>query len=315
MEVKIKRKQCQLQQLQDSILTSEDVKRERTYREELEELLNREELMWAQKARTKWFLHGDRNTRYFQTVVRQRRSRNRILQIKDEHGHYIDVHEEIEQIFIDSFQRNFSCNSILTVESIIQEIRGLSIPSLTDQQVLLLNRGISIFEIEEAVFQIGPHKAPGPDGIPGFFFQNFWSIIKTDVCNAIQAFFHSGSLFKAFNHTFITPIPKLPNPEEVSHFRPISLCNVFYKIISKILVNRLKPIMDSIITPFQNAFIKGRNITDNILLAHEIIDVVRKKRGKRDSYGVLKIDVSKAYDRVNWNFLKAILTVMRFDPK
>ena len=90
---------------------------------------------------------------------------------------------------------------------------------------------------------------------------------------------------------------------------------MFYKIISKILVNRLKPIMDSIITPFQNAFIKGRNITDNILLAHEIIDGVRKKRGKRDSYGVLKIDVSKAYDRVNWNFLKAILTVMRFDPK
>ena len=244
MEVKIKRKQCQLQQLQDSILTSEDVKRERTYREELEELLNREELMWAQKARTKWFLHGDRNTRYFQTVVRKRRSRNRILQIKDEHEHYIDVHEEIEQILIDSFQRNFSCNSILTMESIIQEIRGLSIPSLTDQQVLLLNKGISIFEIEEAVFQIGPHKAPGPDGIPGFFFQNFWSIIKTDVCNAIQAFFHSGSLFKAFNHTFITLIPKLPNPEEVSHFRPISLCNVFYKIISKILVNRLNHSVD-----------------------------------------------------------------------
>ena len=135
------------------------------------------------------------------------------------------------------------------------------------------------------------------------------------MCNAIQAFFHSGSLLKAFNHAFITLIPKLPNPEEVSHFRPISLCNVFYKIISKVLVNRLKPIMDSIITPFQNAFIKGRNITDNILLAHEIIDVVRKKRRKRDSYGVLKIDMSKAYDRVNWNFLKAVLTVMRFDPK
>ena len=72
-----------------------------------------------------------------------------------------------------------------------------------------------------------------------------------------------------------------------------------YKIISKVLVNRLKPIMDSIITPYQNAFIKGRNITYNILLAHEIIDVVRKKKGKRDSFGVLKIDMSKAYDRVN----------------
>ena len=103
VEVEIKRKQCQLQQLQDSIVTCEDVKRERVYREELEELLNREELMWAQKARTKWFLHGDRNTRYFQTVVKQWRSRNRILQIKDDHGHYTDNHEEIEQIFIDSF--------------------------------------------------------------------------------------------------------------------------------------------------------------------------------------------------------------------
>ena len=81
---------------------------------------------------------------------------------------------------------------------------------------------------------------------------------------------------------FITLIPKIPNPEEVSHFRPISLCNVFYKIISKVLVNRLNPIMDNIITPYQNPFIKGSNISDNILLAHEIIDVVRKKRGRKD---------------------------------
>uniref|UniRef100_A0A7N2MW51 Reverse transcriptase n=1 Tax=Quercus lobata TaxID=97700 RepID=A0A7N2MW51_QUELO len=109
---------------------------------------------------------------------------------------------------------------------------------------------------------MGPYKGPGPDGIPGFFFQQFWDIVKMDVCDAIQAFFHSGSLLKALNQTFITLIPKIPNPKE-------------------------------------NAFTKGRNITDNILLAHEIIDVVRKKRGKRDSFGVLKISMSKAYDRVN----------------
>ena len=160
-----------------------------------------------------------------------------------------------------------------------------------------------------------PYKAPGPNGIPVFFFQNFWGTVKTDVCNVIQAFFHSGSLLKVLNQTFITPIPKIPNLEEVSHFRPISLNNVFYKIISKVLVNRLKPIMDSIITPYQNVFIKGRNISDNILLADEIIDVIGKKMGRRDSFGVLKIDMSKAYDRVNWNFLKAVLTVMNFDSK
>ena len=128
-----------------------------------------------------------------------------------------------------------------------------------------------------------------------------------------KLFFNSGSLLKVLNQTFITLIPKIPNSEEVSHFRPISLCNVIYKIISKILANRLKPFMDSIITPYQNAFIKGRNIIDNILLAHEIIDVVRKNRGRRDRFGVLKIDMSKAYDRVNWNFLKAVPTIMNFD--
>ena len=95
MEVEIKMKQSQLQQLQDSIVTSEDVRRERVFREELEELLNREELMWAQKARTNWFFHGDRNTRYFQTTARQRRSRNRITPIKDDHGHSTDNYEEI----------------------------------------------------------------------------------------------------------------------------------------------------------------------------------------------------------------------------
>ena len=78
---------------------------------------------------------------------------------------------------------------------------------------------------------MGPYKGPGPDGIPGFFFQQFWDIVKMDVCDAIQAFFHSGSLLKALNQTFIMLIPKIPNPEEVSNFRPISLCNVFYKII------------------------------------------------------------------------------------
>ena len=103
VEIEIKTKKSQLQQLQDSIMTSEDVRRERVYREELEELLDREELMWARKPRTNWFLHRDRNTRYFQIVVRQRRSKNRILQIKDDYGHSTDNHEEIKQIFLDSF--------------------------------------------------------------------------------------------------------------------------------------------------------------------------------------------------------------------
>ena len=139
--------------------------------------------------------------------------------------------------------------------------------------------------------------------------------IKTYIINTIQAFFHSGSLFKPLNHTYITLIPKNPFPDDVTHFRHISLCNVVYKFISKLLVNRLKPFMDSIITPYQNAFIQGRNISDNILITHEILDILKKKKGRKNCFGVLKIDMSKVYDKVNWNFLKAVLIAMKFDPK
>ena len=131
------------------------------------------------------------------------------------------------------------------------------------------------------MFQLGSHKALGPDGLPAFFYQDFWGIVKTDVINTVLAFFHSSSLFTPLNHTFITLIPKIPFLDEVTHFRPISLYNVIYKIISKIL-------------------------------AHEILDVLRKKKGRKTSFGMLKIDMSKAYDRVNWNFLRAVLTVMKF---
>lgn len=115
-------------------------------------------------------------------------------------------------------------------------------------------------------------------------------------------FFHLGSLLKSLNQTFLTLIPKVNILEEVSHYRPISICNVKYKIISKILVARLKPFMDKFISPFQNAFIQGWNIINDIMLAHEIFDTLRKKKWRKKGYGALKFDMSKAYDKVNWNF-------------
>jgi len=123
----------------------------------------------------------------------------------------------------------------------------------------------------------------------------------------VHAFFHSGSLLKSLNHTYITLIPKVPSPNEVSHFQPINLCNVIYKVISKLMVNKLIPLMDNLITPFQNAFIQGRSITNNFLIAHEIFDSLGKKKGRKNCFGALKIDMSKAYDKVGWKFLKAVL--------
>ena len=130
--------------------------------------------------------------------------------------------------------------------------------------------------------------------------------------NSVQAFFHSSSLLKSLNQNFLTLIPKVSSPGEVTHFRPISLCNVTYKIISKIQVTRLKPLMDKLISLFQNAFIQGRSITVNILLAHEIFDTLKKKKERKKGFKALTIDMCKAYDRVNRNFLKAVMLSMNF---
>jgi hypothetical protein len=170
-------------------------------------------------------------------------------------------------------------------------------------------------EILQTVRQMGSLKAPGPDGIPTAFYQKFWPTVKTDILNMVKAFFHSGFLLRSLNHTYIILIPKVPTPERVTQFRPISLCNVTYKIISKVLVNRLKPFMDSLVTPYQNAFIQRRQITDNIILAHEVVEYLKKKKRGKWGFGALKLDMNKAYNRISWPFLKAVLMTMGFSPK
>ena len=314
IEKELKEKQQDLQEIQDNIQTTADVRKERQLREEIEMLMFREEIMWAQKARNEWILKGDRNTKYFQTLVKQRRARSKILHLKLENGEFTEDSEVIENTLVTHFKEQFTDLESRSLHEISKELQSLPIPQIDHHQQQLLDMPVTNEEIERAIFQMGPHKAPGPNGIPAFFFQEFWDIVKQDILLSVKAFFHSGSLLKSLNHTYITLIPKMNNHDEVTHFRPISLCNVTYKIISKILVNRLKPLMDKLISPFQNAFIQGRSITDNILLAHEIFDTLKKKKGRKKGFGVLKIDMNKAYDRVSWTFLQAVMLTMNFSP-
>ncbi|KAL2237719.1 UNVERIFIED_CONTAM: hypothetical protein Sindi_0963600 [Sesamum indicum] len=122
-------------------------------------------------------------------------------------------------------------------------------------------------EVKEAFFDIEEDKAPGPDGFSAGFYKAAWSIIGREVTKAILEFFHNGRLFKQINSTVISLIPKVHNPLSVSDFRHISGCNVLYKVITKILVKRIQLVLDKLISPTQNAFIPGRSIGDNVLLA------------------------------------------------
>lgn len=245
MDRELKEKQRKLQGIQNAISSVEDVRVEKNLREEIENLMIKEEIMWAQKARSDWIIQGDRNIKYFQTIVRQRRARNRITMLKKANGNQIKDLNEIEAYLVDHFKNQYSETDPKEVHTLIGELEGLSIPKLDQNQRHHLDRQVTNAKIEEAVFQLGPHKAPGPDGIPAFFYQEYWSFVKQDIFNYFHAFFHSGSMLRSLNQTYITLIPKSLPIEEVNQFKPISLCNVTYKIISKILVSRLKPLWTS----------------------------------------------------------------------
>ena len=122
---------------------------------------------------------------------------------------------------------------------------------------------------------------------------------------AIHSFFYTGRLEKEVNHTLVSLVPKCPNASKVTDFRPIACCSVIYKTISKVLVERMKGFLNFIISPMQSAFIPGRLISDNILMAHEL--VAGYQRGIGPPRCAFKIDIRKAYDTVNWDYLIAMM--------
>lgn len=120
-------------------------------------------------------------------------------------------------------------------------------------------------------------------------------------------------MLKEVNHTNIVLISKVDNPRKMSQFRLISLCNVVYKIILKVLTNRLKRVLPKVISPNQSAFVAGRQIFDNSLVVHELLHSMRQRNDEGTNFMALKLDMAKAYDRVEWPFLNAMLHKLGFD--
>lgn len=151
--------------------------------------------------------------------------------------------------------------------------------------------------------------------MPTLFYSHFWHLINYEVVTSVKNFFKTGYLLKEMNQTNIVLIPKCEGANQIKQFRPIFLCNVSYKIISKIIANRLQPLLQKIISPYQAAFLKGRFIHDNSIIAHEILHSMRYRKRGKVGWLAMKCDMEKAFDKVEWKFLLCILKNLGFSSK
>lgn len=278
-------------------------------KQQIDSLWKQEEAFWGQRSRLKWIQCGDRNSKFFHATTIQRRGRNRILRLKKEDGSWVEGQENLFEEIIEHYRVVYHAGLQQNTDFCLSHVPDL----VSDEMNFQLTKPVSQEEIKRAVFGLGALKAPGPDGLNGMFYQKHWEVVKEDVCNAIQIFFQQGILPTEINETIVTLIPKIPHPEYVAQLRPISCCNFIFKVISKIMVFRLKDLMGLLITPNQSTFVGGRMIQDNLLVAHEIFHDLKGRGANSKTNVAIKLDMSKAYDRVEWSFLQKVLIAYGFN--
>ena len=213
--------------------------------------------------------------------------------------------DKVADVASDYFLNIFKASTCDKMEECLNTVNK----KITDDMMEVLSKPYSNEEVKAVLFQMGPTKAVGPDDMNALFYKKFWHIFGNEVIDVVLDFLHTGHMVPDINYTHIVLIPKVKKLEKMVDFRPISLCNVIYKIISKVLANRLKLILPQLISPTQSAFVPGRLITDNVLVAYETLHAIHiRKKGALS----LKLDVSKAYDRVEWGFLKGMMIKLWF---
>ncbi|KAH9684395.1 reverse transcriptase domain-containing protein [Citrus sinensis] len=264
----------------------------------------------AKRAKSLWLREGDQNTRYFHASASARKRQNSLGNLRNDQGEWCANSDEVDALIVDYFKGLFTAGEVQTAE-VLQCVAT----KVTSEHNSMLLAPFSAIEVKDAVFGMHPDKSPGPDGMNPAFYQKFWHIVGEDVVLACLKFLQDASFPVGLNDTSIVLIPKKQRPEFLSDMRPIALCNVLYKIISKMLANRMKLVLDLVISDSQSAFVPGRAITNNIIISAEIMHFLKRKWQGKNGVAALKIDMSKAYDRIKWKFLQDMMLKMGFDAK
>lgn len=217
------------------------------------ELHHREEIMWKQRARIEWLRAGDKNTRFFYLRVTRRRRKNLINTLRKPDGHTTEDPQEMASLATSFYRTLYMSEGTENMETVLSTV-PIKVSADMNNQLLA---EIKTSEIKDALFQMFPTKAPGPDGYPAHFFQRHWNLCGEEVTSVVMRVLRGEDNPASINNTFIVLIPKVRNPVELGQFRPISLCNVIYKIASKVLANRLKLLLPEIVSEEQSAFVRG----------------------------------------------------------
>lgn len=210
---------------------------ERRLVQEYNQVLFQEEIYWFQKSRENKIRLGDRNTRYFHTSTLIRRRRNEIMALKQTDGSWCNEPDQLKHMAVEYFQKLYAADGVARGQEVV--LPSYAVLSEADREWLM--QPVTKEEVRRAVCSMGAFKAPGPDGIQPFFFQRFWHVVGDSVKYFVQCGIRNGSIPDCVNQSLITLIPKVEHPEEISQFRPISLCNVIVRIVSKVLVGMQFP--------------------------------------------------------------------------
>ncbi|XP_026434791.1 uncharacterized protein LOC113332471 [Papaver somniferum] len=239
-------------------------------------------------------------------IANARKKRNTIVKLE------VEGVESLDQYSIKANLRSYFEGLFSEKNDFSFTLDNLNFPSITEVERVELEQKFNEEEVFDVVKHFGKNKSPGPDGFSMEFYKVCWPIIMSDFMNLMEDFYKYGSWDWRLNCSFITLIPKKEDSCYPKDYRPLSLLGSAYKVLSKVLANRLKKIMPKLVSEFQGAFIKGKQILDGVLIAGECVD----RRLKAKKPGILcNIDMQKAFDNVRWCSLLRILEKHGFGSK
>lgn len=278
---------------------------------ELEKSFREEEIFWKEQSKFSWMRDGDNNMSFFHGSVQTRKMRNKISYLVNGNGVEQFDEDAKGKIVVDYFSILFQTSQPDNDDELLEGFEAKVTPAMNRDLI----KPVTETGIHRAVKAIKGDSAPGINGMTGKNFQKFWAVTGQQVTLEVKKFFHIGWFPQDWNHTQLFLLPKKLNPNMMTDLRSISLCLVPYKIVSKILCTRLKKILPKIVSPTQGAFVAGQLISDNLLIAHEMVHELRTNSNCKQDFIAIKMDMSKAYGRVEWNFLEVLFQRMGFDQR